>query len=627
MCGIAGHTNYEVHPDCVWISNMVNRLRHRGPDDHGLWISEKKTCVFGHSRLSVIDISSGNQPMVDHETGSCIVFNGEIYNYNLLKKECELKGYHFYTNSDTEVILALYMYYGVNCLKKLRGMFSFAIWDNRDEKLFFARDRIGKKPFVYAIVDGGILFSSEVDALASHPLLSRDIDQESIELYLQLQYIPAPWTIYKNIRKLPPAHFGLFDNCGLKIEKYWHLDYRRKARISESDALDEFEEKLYDAVRLRMIADVPLGALLSGGVDSSVLVAIMSRITGSSVRTFSIGFDEESHNELPYAQSVADICHTEHYPLVACSDVAQFLPVIVRHYGEPYADTSAVPSFMVAQEARRHVTVAMNGDGGDELMAGYPKYVFENYQMRISPVISRCISSKSAALIGPELQKSSLLPMRILRKILFEYVRPEIKSVCTHNPFFNDVLRRELLLAENKDDLLASWRTQCFVESCKYADNPVERMLMYDVMTYLPGDLLLKMDIASMHCGLETRSPLLDHELLEYCATLPAEFKVRNGTGKYLLKKLAERYFPKEFVHRRKMGFAIPLEQWLRGPLRSFMEEILRDRLLMDSFNSSVIDRILSEFTHNAGGHESRIWALLMFGIWRQQLIGCISCR
>ena len=389
MCGIAGHISFQRPPDEVSVAEMVRKIGHRGPDDHGIWSSPDVECVFGHARLSVIDLSSlGHQPMLDAETGNCIIFNGEIYNFQALRRECERVGDRFRSHSDTEVILALYRRHGVGCLHKLRGMFAFALWDESRKRVFFARDRVGKKPLNYALNDGGIVFCSEIDPLSRHPAVSRDMDMEALELYLQCQYIPAPWTIYKQIRKLPPAHYGLLDRNSFKIEQYWNVEYTQKVRISEQDALDRLEEKLTEAVQLRMISDVPLGALLSGGVDSSIVVALMAKLSGEPVRTFSIGFREEAFNELPFAQQAADICDTAHHPEIVEGDVAHLLPLLARHYGEPYADSSAVPSFFVAQTARRHVTVAMNGDGGDELLGGVPEVFFEVFSASCIPIVS-----------------------------------------------------------------------------------------------------------------------------------------------------------------------------------------------------------------------------------------------
>ncbi|MGE0315545.1 MAG: asparagine synthase (glutamine-hydrolyzing) [Lautropia sp.] len=621
MCGIAGHLSFSQPPCGAAIERMIGAIRHRGPDDQGVWKSPDGACVLGHARLSIIDLSPlGHQPMLDPETGNGIVFNGEIYNFQALRKQCEAAGDQFRSHSDTEVILALYRRHGVDCLSHLRGMFAFALWDAGHRRLFLARDRVGKKPLNYAHIDGGIVFCSEIDPLARHPKVGREMDPEALELYLQLQYIPAPWTIYRQIRKLPPAHYALFDRTGFSMRRYWDVDYTRKVHVSEQQALDGLEEKLTEAVRLRMIADVPLGALLSGGVDSSVVVALMARLSGNPIRTFSIGFREEAFNELPYAQQAADICGTAHHPELVEGDVAHLLPRLARHYGEPYADSSAVPSFFVSQIARQHVTVAMNGDGGDELLGGYPRYGLSPGKLWSARHLPDLFPAKHLVALAARLATVTSVPARAVRKIVMEYGWPELRSVNMYAGFWNDSMRARLLGQGSSSSLLPHWRAHWLEGAVRSADNPVDRMLWFDNRTYLPGDLLVKMDIAAMHCGLETRSPLLDHEVIEYCAGLPPEFKVRNGVGKYLLKRLAERHFPAAFVYRRKMGFGIPLALWLRGPLRPLLERTLRNRELMSPLNASVIDAALEAFLNGDASQESRLWALLMYGNWREHV-------
>ncbi|MGO9485445.1 MAG: asparagine synthase (glutamine-hydrolyzing) [Rhodomicrobium sp.] len=618
MCGIAGQVSFKGLARTDGVAALVHGVRHRGPDDHGLWTSPGQECVLGHARLSIVDLSPlGHQPMIDPETGNCIVFNGEIYNYRELRRDFEGAGARFRSNTDTEVILALYRRYGTGCLAKLRGMFAFAIWDERQNRLFLARDRVGKKPLVYALTDRGIVFCSEIHPLACHASISREMDAEALDLYLQLQYIPAPWTIYRSIRKLSPAHFATFGPEGLSIESYWNTDYTKKSGLSEEDALDSLEDKLTEAIRLRMIADVPLGALLSGGVDSSVIVALMAKLSGEPVRTFSIGFREEAFNELPYAQRAADICGTAHHPEILSAGVKHLLPLLSMHYGEPYADTSAVPSFLVCQAARRHVTVALNGDGGDELLGGYHRYWLSSLQLRTAALAPGILPAKLLTGLSLWLSAPANIASKAARKLIMYYLWPELAAVPDRNEFWNDFDRAQLLGEAADSGLLAGWRADWYAQACANTNNPVDSMLWYDSHTYLPGCLMTKMDIASMHCGLETRSPLLDHEVIEYCAALPAQFKVRNRTGKYLLKKLAEKYFPADFVHRPKMGFAIPLAAWLRGPLRPVLEGTLRSPDLMAPLSMAAIDRTLDNFLCGNGSHEHRLWALLMFGQWR----------
>jgi len=627
MCGICGQINFYQNVVVGDISSLLNKINHRGPDDHGIWSSPSAACVFGHARLSIIDLSQlGHQPMLDIETGNCIVYNGEIYNFETLRRHCELAGYRFRSHSDTEVILALYRQHGVDCLQKLRGMFSFALWDESNQKVFFARDRLGKKPFNYALVDGGIIFCSEIDPLSQYPGVSREIDSEALELYLQLQYIPSPWTIYRSIRKLPPAHYGLLDQFGFTIERYWDVDYTNKIVISEQDALDGLEEKLSEAVKLRMISDVPLGALLSGGVDSSLIVALMAKLCGQPVRTFSIGFREQKFNELPFAKKASDICGSLHYSQIMEAPVAEMLPSMTKHYGEPFADSSAVPSFLVSRIAREHVTVAMNGDGGDELLGGYPRYKMSSTQMWMCNQVLNSITPSQFTSYASQLWMVKGIPGKVIRRIASQFW-PENQFVNVYNAFWNDDIRLNLLGMHDGSTVLPQWRTSWLNKAMSHADNPIDRMLWNDSNTYLPGDLLVKMDIASMHCGLETRSPLLDHVLIEYCASLQVDFKVHNRTGKYLLKKLAERYFPQEFVHRPKMGFGIPCAVWLKGALRPLLEDTLRNSETMAPFQHSVVTQTLDGFLNHNQDSSSRLWVLLMYGLWHQHYLEAGRCN
>lgn len=621
MCGIAGQVVLGGRSEPGVVADMIGRIRHRGPDDSGLWSSPDGSCTLGHARLAIIDLSpSGHQPMLDPEAGNSIVFNGEIYNYLELKAECEALGDRFRSQSDTEVILALYRRHGVGCLEKLRGMFAFAIWDSANQRLFVARDRVGKKPFLYTTSGNRFAFCSELSGLARHPWTTRDMDEEALELYLQLQYVPAPWTIYRTIRKLPPAHYAIFEGGKLTTHKYWDVDYTRKVQLSEADALDGLEEKLRQAVRLRMISDVPLGALLSGGVDSSLVVALMAQLSDRPVRTFSVGFREETFNELPYAQQVADAYGTTHQPEILDSDIESMLPVIVRHYGEPYADSSAIPSFLVSRAARRHVTVVLNGDGGDELLGGYPRYALTGGQAAAARIAPGSVEPSRLVVLAALVAPGKGLAGKVARKLVTGFAWPELRSVNMYSNFWSDAERAALLGGNGDPALLPAWRTHWLEGARRHADNPVDRMLWYDNRTYLPGDLATKMDIASMHCGLETRSPLLDHEVIEFCASLAPSLKVRGSTGKYLLKKLAERHFSKDFVHRQKMGFAIPLSKWLKGPLRRILEDTLRDDNLMSPLDGQVIRNTLSEFFDQGADHGSRLWALLMYGLWRRHV-------
>ncbi len=619
MCGIAGQVSFNRPASFETVRAMTERIRHRGPDDFGVWSSETGECVLGHTRLSVIDLSPlGSQPMLDPDTGNCITFNGEIYNYRQLRAEREAAGEKFRSNSDTEVLLSLYRKYGTKCLAKLRGMFAFAIWNEQNKQLFLARDRVGKKPLNYLIKNSCLQFCSEIDPLASHSQNACGLDNEALELFLQLQYIPAPWTIYTGIRKLEPAKYVIFDKDGVASEIYWDINYCGKQKVSDEAALDGLEEKLTEAIQLRMTADVPLGALLSGGVDSSVVVALMRKVSGAPIRTYSIGFNEEEFNELAFAKEASQICGTSHNPKIMSGNLQNILPNMARHYGEPFADSSAVPSFFLCEAARQHVTVALNGDGGDELLGGYPRHTLSKAQLAISSALPDFIPGAALALITLNLSCSKTFTARATRKLLTEYLRPELRSVGMYSGFWNTSQRRELLGAQHDSKLIPKWSTFWLENACRRGNNAIDRMLWYDNRTYLAGDLLVKMDIASMHCGLETRSPFLDHEVIEYCASLPRNFKVRHGTGKFLLKKLAERFYPAAFVHRPKMGFGIPLAKWLQGPLKPLLLDLLTSRDLVAPLRGDAIERVLAEFFRGEDYHSSRLWTLLMFAMWKQ---------
>lgn len=617
MCGISGEVGFGRRPVAADVGLLTERIRHRGPDDGGLWVSTDEKCVLGHRRLSIIDLSPlGRQPMIDPETGNAIVFNGEIYNFRALRTECEGLGDAFRSASDTEVILALYRRWGPDCVARMRGMFALAIWDQAGQSLFLARDRVGKKPLNYAVTEHGIVFCSEIYPLSRHPAVDKTTDLAALELYLQLQYIPAPLSIYKGIRKLPPAHYAIYDKDGIRLSKYWEVDYRNKVDISDLDALAALDERLTEAVRLRMVSDVPIGALLSGGVDSSVVVALMSKIGNQKVRTYSIGFSEESFNELPFAQEVADRFDTVHLPRLVSGDVEALLPVIAAHYGEPFADSSAIPSFHVSRLAREHVSVVLTGDGGDELLAGYPRYKQKPLARLTTSLTRECLDGQALARLGGYLAGNST-SKRIARQILGNYGWPETSFVSMYSSFWNDEQRSELLGQLHAPGVLRSWRSGWLEGAVAHATDPTDRLLWIDNRTYLPGDLLTKMDIASMHVGLEARSPFLDHEVIEFAASLSGRHKVRGNVGKYLLKSLATQFFPESFIHRQKMGFGIPLAEWLRGPLREVVHETLSNGRLMEPLDLRCIQRTLTSFDEGDASTASRVWSLLMLGQWR----------
>lgn len=603
---------------------MALQIAHRGPDDDGLWMETSQRCVLAHRRLSILDLRpTGHQPMLDPVTGNVVVFNGEIYNFRELRTDCERAGDKFLSESDTEVILALYRRHGTDCFSLLRGMFALAVWDAREQRLVLARDRLGKKPLNYAVTLDGLMFCSEIHPLSRHPAVDRAMDSEALDLYLQMQSIPAPWTIYKSIRKLPPAHFAIFDHDGLRLQRYWTIDFRDKLRLTEGEALEELESRLTEAIRIHMIADVPLGALLSGGVDSSIVVALMAKLSREPVHTFTIGFREQDFDEMPYAEQVAHLYGTDHHPERVAGDVEHILPLLALRYGEPYADSSAIPSFHVCRVAREHVTVALNGDGGDELLGGYGHYRVSSQAIRTGAIAGNWLGPDGLARLIPMWSNAASVPTRALRKIAHDFISPEIGGLLMLIGYWNEHLRHSLLPRERGEDgTVGEWRRNLLHEAFAYADNPIDRMLWLELHTNLCNDLLVKMDIASMHCGLETRSPLLDHALVEFCARLPIALKTRAWTGKYLLKRLAEKHFPAAFVHRRKMGFGIPVAAWLRGSLRRHVEDVILDPATMAPLDMQAVrtawTRLLRAEGAPLAAEAGRVWALLMYGHWRR---------
>jgi len=618
MCGIAGHFPQTGPLASETLAPVLKRLKHRGPDNTGTW--QNDNLALGHTRLSILDLSvRANQPMVDRNNGNVIVLNGEIYNFLSLKNELEAKGHSFQTDSDTEVVLALYGYYGVDCLGYLRGMFALAIWDEKKQHLFIARDRFGKKPLYYCQNAAGFTFASEIRALVSHSAVGRDIDFEAIDLYLSLEYIPAPWSIYQSVRKLPPATYGIVRNGSLvELVPYWTLTYTQKATEDTKTLLDRVHHELIESVRLRLISDVPLGALLSGGLDSSLIVAMMSRLSRNTVKTFSIGFAANKFNELPFAQKVARHLGTEHHEEIMPAGSLEQLFGVIDHYGEPYADDSALASFLLSRMARTSITVALNGDGGDELACGYSTFRHAKIASFVHQILHNSWKIRRSH-IHTLFQASSPF-RRFQRTLYYRYIFPESKPILRDERALLGIKERlyrpdfSATLEEN----IFSWKFDWLARSFDFALNPIERMLWIHNQTALPHGLLTKMDIAAMASSLEVRSPFLDHKLAELCATLPVSLKIRHNQGKYFLKRIALDYLPQEIINRRKQGFAMPLNQWLKEPMSGFMLEIFQDARsgLAEFFETDYIFRLANEHISGLHNHWVILWRLLNFAIW-----------
>lgn len=634
MCGIAGLLDAERRPiDPGLLKSLCDGLCHRGPDDEAYYL--RAGIGLGQRRLSIIDLSGGRQPMSNENGTVWVTSNGEIYNFHELRRCLEGLGHRFATDSDTEVIIHGYEEWGADCVTRLRGMFAFALWDEQHEQLLIARDRVGKKPLFYTIADGQFVFASELQALLRHPAVPREVDPTAIDDYLTYGYIPAPKAAFRGIRKLPPAHYltlapgnalGSVDD--LRARRYWQLEYRPTLALSEAEAAEGLLEQLTEAVRLRLIADVPLGAMLSGGIDSGVVVALMSRLSDRPVNTFSVGFEEQAYNELPAARLVAQRYGTNHHELIVRAKALEVLPTLVRHYGEPFADSSAVPTYYVAQLIRQHVKVALNGDGGDECFAGYPRYlgsaVADHYH-RLPRALRQGVIEPAVATIPGELPLGGHL--RQLKRFLPAAALPRderyLRWVSYFTPDQKDTLYSSAFRQQLNGHRGSDWLLREFAAIGADGLDRVNTLLAVDVRSYLAYDLLVKMDIATMANSLEARSPFLDHQLLEYCARLPSHYKLRGRTLKYLLKRVAADLLPAENLRRGKMGFGAPVGQWMRHELRPLLEEVLLSRRAFERgyFQPAAVQQLVTAHLSGAVDHTFRLWSLLWLELWHREFI------
>ncbi len=626
MCGITGFVNSNSKAANRSLLERMNEcIRHRGPDDDGFYCRENVALAM--RRLSIIDIAHGKQPIHNADKTKWIVYNGETYNYRELRADLERRGHEFYTNSDTEVIVHLYDEYGADCVSHLRGMFAFAIWDERDKSLFLARDRVGKKPILYSHQpNGDLIFGSEFTALLKHPNVSREIEPAAIDDYLSYSCIPAPQTAFKEIRKLEPAHWLRWKDGAIETRRYWQPDFSGKIKITEQEAVEETTRILREATRLRMIAEVPLGAFLSGGVDSSLVVALMAQESSNRVKTFSIGFEEEDYSELKYARRVAEAVGAEYNEFIVKPDALEVLPTLVEHYGEPYADSSAIPTYYVSKETRRFVTVALNGDGGDESFAGYERYaamqIAEKYN-RLPAVLRKSLIEKTVNLIpSSEIKKSRL---RDAKRFLRSASLPKVERYFELVSAFDAGAKKELYTREFENEIAENDSAR-FLENWFAKANGagiLDATLLADQMTYLPNDLLVKVDIASMANSLEARSPLLDHKVVEFAASLPENLKMRRFETKSLLKKVAARLVPRDVVYRRKMGFGVPIGKWFRGEMKDFVRAVLLSEksLRRGIIKPEMLEKYVGEHTSGERDHAAKLWTLLMLELWFQRFI------
>src|SRR5215207_6430873 len=604
MCGICG-ISYSDHqiPEHNTIKAMTKAIVHRGPDSDGFHL--EAGVGLGVRRLAIIDVKGGDQPIPNEDESLWIVFNGESHNFPDLYADLTRRGHEFRTRSDTECILHLYEEYGNECVSHLRGQAAFALWDRRNRKLLLARDRMGKKPIYYTVQNGTLYFASELSALLAALPHKPEINLEAIDLYLSLQYIPDPLTAYQGVHKLPPAHRLIWQHGEAKLERYWDFTYQPKHAASEEGLIEELRTLLKESVKMRLISEVPLGAHLSGGLDSSIIVALMAELSDAPVKTFSVGFEEQSFSELEYARAVAQRYSTDHHEFILkYGDIPSTLEKITYHFGEPFADASAIPLYHISKMTRAHVTVVLNGDGGDEDFAGYQRYWLDplaNTYLRAPQFLTRSLVPSMASLLPDTSNRP--VGQSLVNGLKRLHQLPEIDSrasILRWGSYFSPRQRARLWKKEfsfqpdNAQSLLA--------ERFDSAEGSfLDKTLYTDLHTYLPGDLLVKSDRMAMAASIEPRSPFLDHKLIEWSARVPDQYKVRGRSGKYLLKKAFAEYLPENVRKHRKQGFGIPVSAWFRGPLYDWSRELLlgNGNSLNQWFDRNMINTLLTE--HRAG--------------------------
>jgi asparagine synthase (glutamine-hydrolysing) len=622
MCGITGIVDLRERREVNrrLLVDMNDRQSHRGPDGSGVHI--EPGIGFAHRRLSIIDLEGGVQPMFNEDRSVVVTFNGEIYDFADLQEELRRAGHTFQTRSDTEVIVHAWEQWGTDCLERLSGMFAFAIWDRNRDCVFLARDRFGKKPLYYTLLPSGVLlFASELKALLVHPEVAREIDPTAVEDYLTLGYVPDPKSIFKSVRKLEPGHFiiAAHGSRSLEPKQYWNLRFRERAeRADERELCEELYGRFKRAVQRRLLAEVPLGAFLSGGVDSSAVVTAMSEITNEPVRTCSISFGDPRYNEAAYAERVATRLGTNHRVEQVDPDDFSLVDQMTEIYDEPFADSSAIPTYRVCQLARKHVTVALSGDGGDEIFAGYRRYRWhmneERLRRRLPSFVRRAVFGLGGALYpkmdwAPRYLRAKSTLQAIAKDSIDAYLHSvSILPNDLHGALFSDAFRRQL------HGYTAKQVFDRHVASCD-TDDALSLIQYLDVKTYLPGDILVKVDRASMAHGLEVRVPILDADFAGWASSLPSSLKLRGGEGKYIFKKALEGRVDREILYRAKMGFAVPLAAWFRGPLRAAVEERLTQGPVPDSgmFDNDRVRSVVEQHMQGTRDYSAPIWALLVF--------------
>ncbi len=628
MCGIAGifHLETAKPVDPVRLRKMTDSLTHRGPDGSGIWTAPG--VGLGHRRLSIIDLEGGAQPMLTADEAQVISYNGEIYNFQDVRVELESLGHRFATSGDTEVILYAWRQWGVDCLKRLNGMFAFAIFDQRTKQLFMARDRLGVKPLFYAPVsDGSIIFGSELKALLANPLLRREPEIRAVDDYLAFGYVPDHRSLLKGVKKLPAGHYLLLEQGKPEPApiEYWDMDFSQRSKASVAALEEELVTLMKDAVGSRMIADVPLGAFLSGGVDSSAVVALMSEKSRQPVKTCSIGFDQASLDETGYAERVAERFKTDHRSRTVAADDFGLIDTLADHFDEPFADGSALPTYRVAELARENVTVALSGDGADEAMAGYRRHVFHHAEERVRGLLPQSFRGPALGWLGKIYPKADWAPRPLRAKsTLLSLARsgPEgyaeavgVTTPAGRQAIYSDAMAKQLGGYQGETHMIG------LMEGAP-ARNGLDQAQYADMKMWLPGDILTKVDRTSMAVSLEAREPLLDYKLMEFAARLPTNLRVRRGTGKYLLKKSMERYLPQDILYRPKMGFVTPISQWFRGPLADEARNISGAGALarMGWFDDQALRKVADDHIAGKADNSRLLWQLLMLDKSLQRL-------
>lgn len=624
MCGIAGFITQEKlrsnQESTALLEAMCRLIVHRGPDDQGTFVEGR--AALGMRRLSIIDLIGGHQPMSGCDHNVTIVFNGEIYNYRELKKELEVLGHRFKTHSDTETVVHAYEEYGNKCVDRLRGMFAFAIWDARDEKLFVARDRVGEKPLYYSMTPrGSLVFGSELKCLLEHPEVDRKINPEALDAYFTFGYVADPLTIFQGIQKLAPGHHLTLLDGRLTIEQYWDFPYEPIAvRCREEEYIEELRRLLDESVRLQLVADVPLGAFLSGGVDSSTIVGLMAQARSEPVKTFSIGFQEDSYDELKYARLVARHFGTDHHELIVTPNVCHLIDDLILQFDEPFADQSAIPTYLVSKLAREHVKVVLSGDGGDELFAGYTRYATDQRRAGFGH-LPRVIRRGLLKPLSRRLPHSAR-GRNYLYNVALDPMERYIDSISIITNLNKSALYTEGFLNTLRGGTSATARYADFSARVQTGEG-IDRLLYLDSKTYLPGDILTKVDRMSMAVSLEARVPLLDHKLVEFVNRMPSSFKMRGSEAKHIFKRAVHGLVPDEILNRPKQGFGVPISKWINDELRSrihdtFTEARTRQRGYV---RADYVDVLLNEHERGRRDHSAALWTLLMFELWCRNFV------